>query len=107
MLAIVGISILLERDRGLVREVLALAAWVVAFLAANLLRRKPRSCCRKAMASEEIRLLAGFVVVFVVVLIAIERACDNGLQAGKNRRSRAWRTALLGGVFGLVRGRWW
>ena len=36
VLLIVGLSILLSVIRGLVREVLALLAWVVAFVAANL-----------------------------------------------------------------------
>jgi membrane protein required for colicin V production len=103
VIAVVGISILLGVIKGLVREVLSLAAWVVAFLAANLAAPEVARLLPASMASEEIRLLAGFAAVFVVVLIGLSVLAVMVSKlvkiAGLGMADR-----VLGGVFGLVRG---
>ena len=71
VLAVIVISILLGVIKGLVREVLALAAWVLAFLAANIAAPDAARLLPAGMASEEIRLLTGFAAVFIVVLIGL------------------------------------
>jgi membrane protein required for colicin V production len=103
VLVVVGLSVLLSVIRGLVREVLALAAWVVAFLAANLLAGEVAPWLPEAIPSEEFRLLTGFVVVFVAVLIAMSvlaiMVSKLVKSAGLGLEDR-----LLGSVFGLARG---
>ena len=103
VLAVIGISILLGVIRGLVREVLSLAAWVVAFLAANLAAPDAAQLLPAGMASEEIRLLAGFAAVFVVVLIGLSVLAVMASKlvkiAGLGMADR-----VLGSVFGLFRG---
>ena len=103
VLAIVGISIVLGVFRGLVREVLSLVAWVAAFLVANLLAPEAAKLLPPAMASEEIRLLVSFVVVFIVALIGLSvlaiLASKLVKAVGLGPADRA-----VGGVFGLVRG---
>ena len=103
VLAVIGISILLGVVKGLVREVLSLAAWVMAFLAANLAAPEVARLLPEGMASDEIRLLAGFAVVFVLVLIGLSvlsmMASKLVKIAGLGMADR-----LLGGVFGLLRG---
>ena len=103
VVTIVGLSVLLSLIRGLVREVLALAAWVVAFLAANLLAGEVAAWIADAIPNEQLRLLAGFVAVFVVVLIA---ASALAILASKLVKSAGLglEDRLLGGVFGLARG---
>lgn len=103
VLAIIGISILLGVIKGLVREVLSLAAWVMAFLAANLAAPEAAQLLPQGMASEEIRLLAGFAIVFVLVLIGLSVLA---MMASKLIRIAGLGMAdhVLGGVFGLVRG---
>ena len=100
---IVGLSILLSLIRGLVREVLALAAWVVAFLSANLLAAKVAPWLPDAVPTEELKLMAGFICVFVAVLIAMSvlaiLASKLVKSAGLGLEDR-----LLGGAFGLARG---
>ncbi|HXF67118.1 MAG TPA: CvpA family protein [Burkholderiales bacterium] len=103
VLAIVGFSILLSVIRGLVREVLALLAWVFAFIAASLLAGHTAALLPAEVKSEALRLLAGFTAVFLAVLlamsliaIAISRLVKS---AGLGVEDR-----VLGGVFGLVRG---
>ena len=103
VLVIVGLSVLLSLIRGLVREVLALAAWVVAFLAANLLAGEVALWMPDAIPTEALRLLAAFVVVFLAVLVAVSAlailASKLVKSAGLGLEDR-----LLGGVFGLARG---
>ena len=103
VLVVIGISILLGVIKGLVREVLSLAAWVMAFLAANLAAPEAAQLLPEGMASQEIRLLAGFAVVFVVVLIGLSVLAMMASKlikiAGLGMADR-----MLGGVFGLVRG---
>ncbi|HEX6007349.1 MAG TPA: CvpA family protein [Burkholderiales bacterium] len=71
VLVIVGISILISVIRGLVREVLALLAWLAAFVAATFLGAGVAAWMPHAIPTEELRLLTGFLVVFVGVLIAM------------------------------------
>lgn len=103
VVTIVGLSVLLSLIRGLVREVLALAAWVVAFLAANVLAGEVAPWLAEAIPNETLRLLAGFVIVFIVVLIA---ASALAILASKLVKSAGLglEDRLLGGVFGLARG---
>jgi membrane protein required for colicin V production len=103
VLAILGISTVLGVFRGLVREVLALVAWVAGFLLANLLAPEAARLLPKAMASEEIRLLVSYVVVFIIVLVALSvlaiLASKLVKVVGLGVSDR-----VVGGVFGLTRG---
>lgn len=103
VLVVVGLSILLSVIRGLVREVLALAAWVVAFLAANLLAGRVAPWLPDAVPSEEFRLLAGFLGVFVAVLIAMSVLAIMVSKLVKNA-GLGLEDRLLGSVFGFARG---
>ena len=103
VLVIIGLSVLLSVIRGLTREVLALAAWVVAFLAANLLAGQVAPWLPAAIPTEELRLLAGFVGVFLAALVVMSVlaivASKLVKSAGLGLEDR-----LLGSVFGLARG---
>lgn len=103
VLAIIGISIALGVLRGLVREVLALVAWVAAFLLSNFLAPEAARLLPQGMGSEEVRLLVSYVVVFIIVLVALSvlavLASKIVKVVGLGVSDRA-----VGGVFGLVRG---
>jgi len=103
VLAIMGISIALGVLRGLVREVLALVAWVAAFLLSNFLAPEAARLLPQGMGSEEVRLLVSYVVVFIIVLVALSvlavLASKIVKVVGLGVSDRA-----VGGVFGLVRG---
>ena len=103
VLVIVGVSIAFGVWRGLVREVLALVAWAGAFLLANLLAPDAAKLLPQGMASEEIRLLVSFVVVFIVALVGLSVAA---LLASKVVKVVGLGAAdrVVGGVFGLARG---
>lgn len=89
--------------RGFVREIMSLAGWVVAFLAANAVAAPIGEALPASLARPEIRLLVAFVVVFVIVLSAttlvaalIAKLFKSAGLGGVDR--------TLGALFGLARG---
>jgi len=103
VLAIVGISVLLSIIHGFVRELLALASWIVAFFAAQNYAADLAPLLPAALTGGSLRLLAAFLAVFLSVLLALTLIA--------NLLSSLFRSAglgpvdrVLGAVFGLVRG---
>jgi membrane protein required for colicin V production len=102
VIAIIGISVLLSVIHGLVREILALASWVVAFIVAQMFAGDVAALLPAALTNPSLRLLAGFLAVFLAVLVVMTllAIAVSGLikSAGLGFADRA-----LGAVFGLVR----
>jgi membrane protein required for colicin V production len=69
VLLIVGLSILLSVMRGAVREILALASWVAAFLVANTYGVWLAGHLPAAIPGEPLKLLAAFVILFLTMLL--------------------------------------
>jgi membrane protein required for colicin V production len=103
VLTIIGISVLLSVVRGFVREVLALASWVVAFFAASLLSGRVAEWLTPMITNDLGRTLIAFGAVFVGTLLAMSliALALAGLvrKAGLGLEDR-----VLGGFFGLARG---
>ena len=103
IVAVLALSVAWGIWRGFVREILSLAGWVLAFLAANAVAAPAGEALPASIATPEIRGLIAFVVVFVFTLSAIALAAA--------LISKLFRKAGLGGVdrtlgalFGLARG---
>jgi membrane protein required for colicin V production len=103
VLTIVGASVIISVMRGFAREVLALAGWVLAFVAANAFSGTVAAWFAPVIPEGSLRALTAFVAVFVVTLIvasltamAVSRLLK-GSGLGLEDR-------LLGGCFGLARG---
>src|SRR3990172_145642 len=103
VLAIVGISVLLSIIHGFVRELLALASWIVAFLAAQNYAADVAPLLPAAMTNGSLRLLAAFMAIFLTVLLAMTLVA---MLVSRLFRSAGLGLAdrALGAVFGLVRG---
>ncbi len=103
VLIIIGGSVCLSLVRGFAREVLALAGWVIAFIAASLLAGPVAGLLTTLIAAEALRVLAAFGAVFLATLIAaslIALAVSRLIRsAGLGLEDR-----LLGSFFGLARG---
>ena len=102
VLAVILGSIAWGAWRGLVHQVLSLAGWVMAFLAANLLAA-PLSESFPANMRPEFRVVAAFVAVFVGTLVLttlltalVTKFVRVSVLQGLDR----W----LGALFGLLRG---
>ena len=89
--------------RGLVREVLSILGWVIAFLAANLLAGPVGLMMPQAIPSAELRIAAAYVVVFLgslIVTALLGLLLSKIVQAaGLGGADRA-----LGSLFGAARG---
>lgn len=103
VLAIVAASVVLGVWRGVVGEIIALVAWVLAFFTARWWGNEVANSLLTAIADPALRLVAAWVLVFVVVLIlmALLRLAVRGLlkALGLSPIDR-----LLGMIFGAVRG---
>lgn len=103
IVAVLVLSIAWGILRGFVREILSLAGWVLAFLAANAVAAQLGELLPASWARAEVRVLIAFVVVFVLVLSAttlvallISKLFKRAGLGGVDR--------TLGGIFGLARG---
>lgn len=103
VLTIVGLSVLLSVIRGLVREVLALLAWVAAFVAASLFGGRLAALLPTEIPSGELRLLAAFIGIFFAVLLAMGLLAVI-LSRLVRRAGLSVEDRILGGLFGMARG---
>src|SRR5258706_16218076 len=104
--AVIGVffaSLVVGALRGLVREVLSILGWVIAFLAANLLAGPLGPVMPQAIPSPELRIAAAFVAVFVGSLIVTTLV---GLLLSKIVKAAGLGGVdrALGAVFGTARG---
>jgi membrane protein required for colicin V production len=101
VLGVMGVSVGWGIWRGLVREIVSLAGWVIAFLAANLFAGPLSETFSQAMRPE-LRILAAYVTVFIGSLIVASLA---GLVLSKIIGAVGLRALdrALGGFFGLAR----
>ena len=70
MLAVLAFSVILGLWRGLVFEVVSLAGWVVAYMAANLAGPMVAGLIPGTEDSASLRLWGAYVGVFIVALVA-------------------------------------
>lgn len=124
-LGLVVVLAILGFWRGLVSEVLALAGWVLAFIAARLFAGEAGSLFVNWVSEPAFAYVAGFALVFAAVLVlvaicryllrALIRAVglgfvDRGLGAvfgGVKAVAIAGLLVALGGVSGVSRAPWW
>ena len=103
VLGIVAISLVLGLWRGVVSELIALAAWVLAFLAALEFGAPAGKLVFTGIADPAVRALAGCALIFISVLVLmslVRLAVRSMVKAlGLSLSDR-----LLGMFFGLARG---
>jgi membrane protein required for colicin V production len=104
--AVIGVfaaSFALGAWRGLVREVISILGWVIAFLAANLLAGPLSAAMPQAIPTPELRVAAAFLAVFAGSLIVTSLV---GLLLSKivNAIGLGGLDRFLGAIFGAARG---
>src|SRR5580658_1879328 len=100
---VVAVSVAIGIWRGLIREAFSLAGWILAFVVANAFGSDMASMLRGTIHTESVRLIAAFVLLFVIVLLAMGIA---GMLASKLFRVAGLGLAdrFLGAIFGMARG---
>ena len=88
--------------RGLVREVISVAAWVLAFLGANYFGTPLAEVLPASVPTPELRILIGFVAVFVVIL-AVCTLLGQFLRKLVKIAGLGELDHVLGGMFGVAR----
>jgi len=103
VLGIFAVSIVLSILRGLVREVLSIAGWVIAFVAASSYAGDFEPLLPSEVSGESLRMIVSFIALFISVLlvsgliIMLLSVLIKGVGLGFIDR-------LLGAFFGFLRG---
>ena len=103
VLGIVGLSILLGIMRGGVKEILSLAAWVLAFVLAKTFADVAAGWMPAIISSPALRYLGGFILVFIVVM-AVAMLLSLLLAESLKAAGLGAFDRFLGLVFGALRG---
>ena len=102
VIAVVLASIAWGVWRGLVREVISVAAWVLAFLGANYFGSPLSEALPSSISAPELRVLVAFVAVFVVILATCTLLGQFLARMMKNAGLGPL-DHVLGGLFGIAR----
>ena len=100
---VLAASVVVSMVRGLIKEVLSLAGWVIAFVVANAYAAWLATMLPAVVPGEVLRLILAFIALFVGVKILtglLAMALGALLDAG----GLGLVDRLLGAVFGLARG---
>jgi len=96
-------SVVISTLRGLVKEMISLASWIVAFVVANAYGAELARMLPEMVPGEVVRLILAFIVLFIGVRILmglLGMAVDALIKAG----GLSLADRGLGGLFGLGRG---
>lgn len=103
VLGIVVVSLAIGLWRGVVGEIIALVAWILAFFAARTFGSEIAEALFTGILDPAVRIVAGWVAVFIAVLIVMSllRLAVRGLL---NVLGLTLTDRLLGLIFGAARG---
>lgn len=103
VIGIIAVSLVWSAFRGVVREIISLAGWIMAFLAASLFAGPLALALPREIPGEPLRALIAYLGIFIVVLIV---SSLTGLLLSKLVQVAGLGATdrLFGAVFGLARG---
>jgi membrane protein required for colicin V production len=96
-------SVIISMLRGLVKEVLSLVGWIVAFVVANAYGAALAKMLPAVVPGEVVRLLLSFVLLFLGVRILMG-LLTMAIEALVSASGMSLADRGLGGLFGLARG---
>ncbi|HTD02774.1 CvpA family protein, partial [Undibacterium sp.] len=96
-------SVVISTMRGLVKEILSLASWIIAFVVANAFSATLAVWMPDVLPGQMARLIVAFIALFIGVRLLMSLlmlALDSVIKAGGLKLADRG----LGGLFGLARG---
>ena len=103
VVGVVAVSLIWGAWRGLVREIISILGWIIAFLAANLFAGPLGESMPVSIPSPELRVLVAFLAVFVGAL-AVATLLGLVLSKIVHAIGLGGLDHTLGSLFGLARG---
>ena len=103
VLAILVISILLSVVRGVVREILSLVGWIVAFMVANSFSAGLAPMLPSDIDGETLRMVLAFSALFLSALLAMSLIAML-ISALVKTVGLGFADRFLGSLFGFIRG---
>lgn len=103
VVGVVALSLIWGAWRGLVREIISILGWIIAFLAANLFAGPLGESMPESIPSPELRVLVAFLVVFVAAL-AVATLLGLVLSKIVHAIGLGGLDRTLGSLFGIARG---
>ena len=103
LISVVFLSFLFGVMRGLLRELISLATWTLAFFVAIMFADKLSGFFLNYVKTPIIAHLTSFIILFVLVLI-IGAIVNNLIASLVNRNGLTFVDRILGAFFGIVRG---
>jgi membrane protein required for colicin V production len=103
VIGVVAVSLIWGAWRGLVREIISILGWIIAFLAANLFAGPLGESMPESIPSPELRVLVAFLVVFVAAL-AVATLLGLVLSKIVHAIGLGGLDRTLGSLFGIARG---
>lgn len=100
---IIGISIIVSMMRGAVREVLAIAGWIIAIYVAKTYAIQLIPLLPANIPTEALKILAAYVIVFFGVLL-VASLLIIALSSLIKKIGLNWLNRGVGAVFGFARG---
>jgi membrane protein required for colicin V production len=103
IIVVLVVSMVWSALRGVVREIVSLGGWIIAFLAANLFAGPLSAHLPKAIPGDTLRTLAAYLAIFILALICsalvgvLMSKLVNAVGLGPLDRG-------LGALFGIARG---
>ena len=103
VLGVVGLSMLIGIFRGLIKEMIALAGWILAAVAASMFASQVAEWVPEAVSTPVVRVALAFVIVFLAVLLLsalVGWICSMLIKAA----GLGFADRILGAMFGFARG---
>jgi len=103
VLFVIGLSIVISMMRGLVKEILSIAGWLVAIYVAKTYAYQVLPLLPDAIPSDALRIMAAFLILFLATLL-LASLISITLSTVFSKLGLGWLNRFLGAFFGLARG---
>lgn len=103
VIGVVSISALLSITRGLVKEIVSLLAWIIAFFAASRYAAEVEPLLSGLIEDDSLRMLMAYAVTFFIVLVIV-MLLSMLLSTLTRSVGLGLVDRMLGAIFGFARG---